>query len=140
MRKDISSLVVRLIIGGIFIAAGWMKVSNMEQTLGFFSSLGIPAFLTYAVSYLELIGGVAIVLGAWTCISAAVLAVIMAVAALITYKGGLQAYGYPLVTLAALISLTGSCGGKFSVLACGSCGSCGKCGGEDKAGEAPKMM
>ncbi|MEN9621690.1 MAG: hypothetical protein RLZZ67_124 [Candidatus Parcubacteria bacterium] len=140
MRKDISSLVVRLIIGGIFIAAGWMKVSDMAGTLGFFSSLGIPAYLTYAVSYLELIGGVAIVLGAWTCISSAVLGVIMIVAVGITYKGGLQAFGYPLVTLAGLVSLIGSCGGKFSVLKCGGCDSCSKCGGEDKVGEAPKMM
>jgi putative oxidoreductase len=140
MRKDISSLVVRLIIGGIFIAAGWMKVSDMASTLGFFNSLGISAFLTYAVSYLELIGGVAIVLGAWTCISSAVLAVIMIVAVVITYKGGLQAYGYPLVTLAGLVSLIGSCGGKFSVLKCGGCDSCSKCGGEEKMVEAPKMM
>lgn len=142
MRKDISALVVRLIIGGIFIAAGWMKVSNMEQTLGFFSSIGIPAFLTYAVSYLELIGGVALVLGVWTCVSSAVLAVIMAVAVVLMYKGGLQAYGYPLVTFAGLISLIGTCGGKYSLLTdpqCCSCGTCEKCAGEDKMTETPKM-
>jgi len=141
MRKDISALIVRLIIGGIFIAAGWMKVSDMAGTLVFFAQLGIPAFLTYAVAYLELIGGVFIVLGLWTCLSSAVLAIIMIVAVALSAKGGLQAYGYPLVTLAGLVSLVGSCGGKFSVLGCSKCGSCktcSTCSSEDKPVEAPK--
>lgn len=141
MRKDISALVVRLIIGGIFIAAGWMKVSDMAGTLGFFAQLGIPAFLTYAVAYLELIGGVFVVLGLWTCISSSVLAVIMAVAVVITFKGGLQSFGYPLVTLAGLVSLIGSCGGKYSILGCvkcDSCKTCSTCSTEEKSVEAPK--
>ena len=143
MRKDIVALVVRLIVGGIFIAAGWMKVTNMggaEGTIAGFAGMGIPAFLTYIVAYAEIIGGVFVVLGLWTCISSAVLAVIMIVAVFLMNKIG-QPYLYPLVTLAALVSLMGSCGGKYSVLGCSKCGSCKTCDTcevEDKSVEAPK--
>ena len=140
MRKDIIALVVRLIVGGIFITAGWMKVSAMSDTITSFAQLGIPAFLTYIVSYAELIGGVFIVLGLWTCISSVVLSIIMIGAVVFMNKIG-QPYLYPLVTFAALVSLIGSCGGKYSVLGCskcGSCDSCGTCGTEDKPVEAPK--
>ena len=116
-RKDIALLVARLIIGGIFITTGWMKISNFPATIGFFSSLGIPAFLAYVVGYLEFIGGITLVLGVWTCLSAAVLAVIMVFAVWFTHSMGFQAFGTPLATLAGLVSLVGSCGGKYA-LAC----------------------
>ncbi|HEY0908319.1 MAG TPA: DoxX family protein [Candidatus Paceibacterota bacterium] len=121
MRKDITALVVRLIVGGIFITAGYLKVTEMAGTIGFFGQLGIPAFLAYVVTYAELIGGAFIVLGLWTCISAAVLAVVMLVAVVLSFPGGFQAYSYPLVVLAGLVSLIGSCGGKYSITGCRSC-------------------
>jgi uncharacterized membrane protein YphA (DoxX/SURF4 family) len=105
----------------MFIFAGYEKVSNMAGTVGFFSSLGIPVFLTYIVAYAELIGGVLIVLGLWTCLSAAVLAVIMLVAVWLTRAGGLQVMMYPLAVFAGLVSLMGSCGGKYSVRLCTCC-------------------
>lgn len=144
MRKDISALIVRLIIGGIFIAAGIMKLSAMGGDMGtiaFFAKIGLPAFVAYLVAYVELIGGAFVVLGLWTCISAIPLAVIMLVAISLTYKMGIQGFGYPLVTLAGLVSLIGSCGGKYSLSLCGPCGKGGMCKtcSVDKKEEAPKM-
>ncbi len=113
-RKDVALLITRLIIGGIFIYSGWEKVSAMSQTLGFFATLGIPAFLTYIVSYAELIGGVMLVLGFWTCLVAGVLSVIMLFAIWYTRAMGFQGFGLPLATLAGLVALFGVCGGKYS--------------------------
>lgn len=129
-RSDITTLIVRIIVGGVFIFAGWMKVSNMAGTIGFFGTLGIPAFLAYIVSYAELLGGILIVLGMWTCIASSVLVVIMLGAMWFTRAAGVQGLLYPLVTLAGLVSLMGSCGGKYSVKKCDCC--------EVKA-DAPKM-
>lgn len=140
MRKDVSALIVRLIIGGVLAAAGWTKISAMDATITSFASMGIPAFLTYIVAYVELIGGAFVVLGLWTCISSAVLSVVMIVAVVLMNKIG-QPYLYPLVTLAGLVSLIGSCGGKYSVLGCSKCGSCktcDTCSSEEKSVETPK--
>lgn len=125
-RSDIALLITRLIIGGIFIYSGWEKVSNMAATIGFFASVGIPAFLAYAVSYLELIGGVMIVLGLYTCLAAMVLAVIMIFAVWFTRSMGFQGFGTPLATLAALLALFGVCGGKYAIKCCceSGCGGC----------------
>lgn len=114
-KKGVLLLVVRLIIGGIFINAGWMKVSDMAGTVAQFSTMGIPAFLAYAVGYLELIGGIAVLVGAWAYLASAVLVVIMAVAVYLVYPMGLQMVMTPLVTLAALLGLMASGSGKFSV-------------------------
>ena len=128
-RGDIALLLTRLIVGGIFILSGWIKVSDMATTVGFFAQLGIPAFLAYIVAYLELIGGIMLVLGLYTCLAALVLAVIMAFAVWFTRSAGFPGFGLPLATLAALLALFGVCGGKYSMkCACGGNGGCDGCG------------
>ncbi len=132
-RRSVALLVSRLIIGGIFISSGWAKVSDITSTLGFFGQLGIPAFLAYVVAYLELVGGIMIVLGFYTCLAAAVLAVIMIFAVWFTRSMGFQGMGLPLAALAALLALCGTCGGKYSLKrgCCGK-GACCGAGGSDK--------
>lgn len=130
-RGNIALLVARLIIGGIFINAGWMKVSDLASTVQFFGTLGIPAFLAYAVSFIELIGGVMLVLGLWTCLAAFVLSIIMLFAIWFTRMGGMGAFGTPLAVFAGLISLFGSCGGCYSLTHC--------CKNKTCATETPKM-
>ncbi len=132
-RSDLALLVSRLIIGGIFITTGWMKVSDMATTIGFFAQMGIPSFLAYVVGYFELIGGVMIVLGLYTCLAAGVLGVIMLFAIWFSRSTGFQGVALPLATLGGLVALHGVCGGRYSLtrgccgsLACG-CGSCGSC-------------
>ncbi len=115
VNKNLAVLIVRLIIGGIFVATGWMKVSDMATTVGFFGGMGIPAFLAYIVSYAELVGGVLIVLGLWTEISAGVLAIIMLFAIWYTRSMGFQGFMGPLAVLAGLVSLIASGAGQYAV-------------------------
>ncbi len=114
-RVDISLLVSRLIIGAIFILAGWAKVSDMASTLGFFSSMSIPPILAYIVAYGELIGGIMLVLGLCARYAAAFLSIIMIVAVYLTFPMGVQGFMTPLATLAGLIALLGNGAGKFAV-------------------------
>lgn len=107
-QKGWVALIARVIVGVIFIAAGWMKVAAMAATIGYFAQTGIPAFFAYVVGYAELIGGVFLVLGLWTCLTSAVLSVIMIFAVGYTYKGGFQVYMTPLITLAALLGVKAS--------------------------------
>ncbi len=108
-------LLVRLIVGGIFVYNGWMKVSQMEMTIGFFSKMHIPTFLTYIVSYGELIGGVFLVLGLWTTFVSSFLSIIMVVAIYKTFPNGPQMFILPLSVLGGLIAIIGCGGGKFAV-------------------------
>lgn len=125
--RSVALLVARLIIGGIFISAGWEKVSDISSTIGFFGQMGIPAFLAYAVAYLELIGGIMIVLGFFTCLAAGVLGVIMIFAVWFTRSMGFQGFGMPLATLGGLVALFGVCGGKYSLKCpCGGGNGCQK--------------
>lgn len=58
-------LVVRLYWGWQFIQTGWGKVSDLDKVTNYFTTLGIPApaLNAWFVSWLELVGGILLVLG-----------------------------------------------------------------------------
>ena len=115
MHPDVALLITRLIIGGIFVYSGWAKVADIAGTVGMFSQMGIPAFLTYIVSYGELIGGVLLILGLWTELAALFLTIVMLVAFYLTRNFGFQSFGLPLVTLAGLLAILGLGAGKYKI-------------------------
>ncbi len=75
-------LVARIIVGEIFITAGWGKLQNLEQVTENFIGWGIPFphILTPFTSGAEFICGIFILLGLFTRISSGILGVIMIVA------------------------------------------------------------
>lgn len=115
MRRDIFVLVARLIIGGILIYAGWLKVSHMAETITSFKGMGFNHMIAYAVSYGELAGGISLVLGLYMELAAVLLAVIMAGAVWVTREGGLMAFGYPLSIFAALLALAAAGSGSYTI-------------------------
>lgn len=115
LRADFALLIARLIIGGIFIYAGYLKVTDMQMTLGMFSSMNIPVFLTYIVSYGELIGGILLILGLWTTLTAIFLSIIMMVAIYLIRSMGIQLLMTPMSILAALLVIWGAGAGKYSI-------------------------
>ena len=75
-------LVTRLIVGYVFMLTGWAKLNNLPQMIQNFSEWGIPlpGILTPFVSGVECFGGAMLILGLFTRIPAAMLAVVMIVA------------------------------------------------------------
>jgi putative oxidoreductase len=63
-----AAFVLRIALGVMFIAHALLKVFvfTIPGTVGFFGSIGLPAFLAYLTIFGELIGGAAILLGIWT--------------------------------------------------------------------------
>lgn len=114
-RADIASLITRLIIGGIFINAGWMKVTHIDMILGFFSNMNIPPVLTYIVAYGELVAGVLIVLGLFTRYASAFVAVVIIVATFLTFKNAPDTLVGHLAIIAAAVALIGNGAGKFAI-------------------------
>jgi putative oxidoreductase len=81
------SLVSRLTIGGIFIQAGWGKLTHLDKVIAFFASLGIPSPRLQApfVAAVEFGCGILVALGLFT--RAAVLPLIgTMIVAIITAK------------------------------------------------------
>ncbi len=115
MRRDIYVLVARLIIGGIFIYAGWMKVADMSATVTAFSGMGFDGIIAYLVSYGELVGGLALVLGLYTELASLLLAVIMVGAVWVTREAGAAVFGYPLSVCAALLALAAAGSGAYTI-------------------------
>src|SRR5258706_739149 len=75
-------LIMRLIVGYTFMLTGWGKLTNLAQVTENFIGWGIPfpKILTPFVSGVEFFGGVMLMLGLFTRIPAAMLAVVMLVA------------------------------------------------------------
>jgi putative oxidoreductase len=78
----LSPLLARITLGGVFAPTGWGKLHNLDQVTMFFQQLGIPAARIQApmVSGLELICGLAVLLGVYTRLATIPLMAIMAVA------------------------------------------------------------
>jgi putative oxidoreductase len=81
-------LVTRLLMGQAFFLTGRGKLANFENTVAFFTELGIPMPEVNAafVSRLEFYGGIALILGLGTRLFAAGLASTMVVALLTADK------------------------------------------------------
>jgi putative oxidoreductase len=63
-----AALALRVAMGSLFIAHAGLKVFVFTPagTAGFFDSLGLPGFLAYLVIAVELLGGIALILGVAT--------------------------------------------------------------------------
>jgi len=72
--NNVSTLVGRVLIATMFITAGYNKIGGYEGTQGYMESVGVPGLLLPAVIAVELLGGIAILIGYQTRIAAILLA------------------------------------------------------------------
>ena len=121
-------LLSRLIIGAIFIYAGYSKIflMGMENVAGMFGEqFGFPApvFFAWLTAVAELLAGVMLVLGVWTKMAALVLTVVMLVALFVVHikNDWDQGTQYVLAIIAALMPLLTVGGGKFCLTGDCSC-------------------
>lgn len=63
-----AATLLRVSLGTLALAHGLLKifVFTPAGTVGFFASLGLPAFLAYATIGIEVIGGIALIAGVFT--------------------------------------------------------------------------
>ena len=61
--NNASQLIARLFLGHIFLLAGINKISAYEGTQGYMEAMGVPGELLFLVILLEVVGGLAIILG-----------------------------------------------------------------------------
>jgi len=131
-RVDVALLLMRLMLGVVFIYHGWPKLIAAEKFVGFFGSIGIPApeIMVPVVGSIEVAGGLLLILGFLTNIASWLLAITMLVATVMAHgakgfsilNGG---YEYALTLAVMCIALAHLGAGKFSLWReCGNCDAC----------------
>ena len=125
LNKDMVSLILRIILGIIFIAHGSQKVFGLfggyglEGTAQWMNSqLGIPIILGYASSFVELFSGIGLFFGIVSRVLGVAISITMFVAIITAHLGSFFApsgieYPMTLLTMGVLIAITGS--GKYSI-------------------------
>jgi putative oxidoreductase len=88
-QQDTILLVVRIVVAVVFIQAGWGKLSDIQQTAGYFGSIGIPMPFLNAIlaSVTEFVGGIHLLVGFQTRLVSIPLAFTMLVALLTAHLG-----------------------------------------------------
>ncbi|MBD8500003.1 DoxX family protein [Paenibacillus arenosi] len=67
VRMNVIATVMRVILGIIFTMHGLDKLQmGLGNTAGWFESIGLPATLAYVVALIELLGGIAMIVGLLT--------------------------------------------------------------------------
>ncbi|QGH35977.1 DoxX family membrane protein [Gracilibacillus salitolerans] len=112
-KEGIGALLLRVVLGIIFIGHGTDKFQGgIANTAGWFDSIGLPGFLAYIVAGLEVVGGIALILGLATRIVGG-LFVLLLLGAIIKVQfaagfiGG-YAYDLALLVISAYLLLNGS--------------------------------
>lgn len=117
-RIEASTLILRLVLGVTFFIHGLVKFQGgIENIVGWFDSIGLPGFLAYAVALLELVGGIALIVGLGSRIVSALFVLLMLGATFSAklaggFLGNGQGAGYELdlalAAMALVIAITGS--------------------------------
>ena len=100
------SLPIRIVAGITFVAHGLPKFENIAGTQGFFGSIGLPPELALPVGLLEVIGGIFLLVGVVTRISAALLIIDMIGAIVLVRLPDGFVDGYELESLLIAISVS----------------------------------
>jgi putative oxidoreductase len=120
---DYATLLLRLMLGGMFLAHGLMKFMTftLAGTAGFVESLGFPAWTAYVVSPAEVLAGVALLAGfqsRWVAIASVpillgAMSVHLGNGWLFSNANGGWEYPLYLLATAMVVALLG--GGRFAI-------------------------
>jgi len=110
-------LPIRILAGIAFIAHGIPKLADPAMTQGFFGNTGLPPELAIPISLLEVIGGIALLVGLVTRIASILFIIEMIGASIVAKlsKGFVGGFELDLLLMSVAISLLLTGPGKISV-------------------------
>jgi putative oxidoreductase len=82
----IVSLIARILLSAIFVTAGFSKISGYAGTEAYMQAHGLPGALLPVVIALEVLGGLAVLLGVWSRCAGLALALFSLAAAAIFHN------------------------------------------------------
>jgi putative oxidoreductase len=78
LKNEIGALILRVTLGALFLIHGIVKFQGgIENIVGWFESIGLPGFMAYGVASVEIIGGIALIIGLATRFISALFALLM---------------------------------------------------------------
>lgn len=117
-KNEIGAFVLRVTLGVIFLIHGITKFQGgIENIVGWFESIGLPGFMAYGVALIEIIGGMALIIGVATRFVSILFAILMIGATLkvklsLGLLGNGQMAGYELdlalMVIAVYLGINGS--------------------------------
>jgi len=120
-RPDLGLLLLRVVLGVVFIFHGYGKLfggaPGMEAFISMVTKMGLPApaLLAYLAALSEFVGGILMLLGVWTGLAGAMIALVMFVAIAFAKK-----FQYPMIeidlgmlSMALAVAISGA--GKYSL-------------------------
>jgi putative oxidoreductase len=126
--ENIVNLTGRVLLGYMFVYYGWGKLTSYAGTAQYFQHLGIPTWLLPLVIILELGGGLAVLLGLLTRLSALGLAVFCVLTAFMVHLPAMQGATDPVIHQLQMLNVVKNVamaggfilllaygGGKFSI-------------------------
>ncbi len=128
-NANLGLLLLRVGVGSVFLAHGIAKLTNMEGTIAFFSSLGLGVVMAWVVALIETIGGAMLILGLWSLVPALLLVAVM-IGAMTTAKWGkpfMGGYEFDFMLMMSLLAVAGLGSGKYALTKSSACGSCNDC-------------
>jgi uncharacterized membrane protein YphA (DoxX/SURF4 family) len=121
-RQSLGLMLLRITTGLVFFTHGWMKVGDLARTAGMFAHMGFPAWIGYFIAWLELLGGLALVLGIATRFFGVVFAIEMLVAAFVVGFGHGISFELYLALASLSLALAGSGAWSAYPMECRDCG------------------
>jgi putative oxidoreductase len=122
LNPNAGLLILRLVLGIIMLYHGWPKLTNLGGTIEGFSGMGIPlpAMAAVFATVAEIVGGLLILIGAFTDIAGLLFAIDMLGAIIFVHaKNGFSAANggveFPLALLAMALTVALVGPGQYSV-------------------------
>jgi uncharacterized membrane protein YphA (DoxX/SURF4 family) len=115
-NRSLGIFIIRLVAGFVFIIEGWSKFQNLPGISGLMVHLGLPAFMGLFIAALELVGGIALILGLFTRIFGFIFGIEMLVVIFLTgWSRGIGSHNFELILAAVSFGLVLIGSGKYSV-------------------------
>jgi putative oxidoreductase len=122
LNPDLALLILRVVLGIIMIYHGWSKVTDLGGTIEGMTGMGVPAPAVAAIfaTVAEFVGGLLMLVGAFTDIAGLMFAIDMLGAITFVHakngfsvaKGGIE---WPLVLAAAALAIALAGPGRYAV-------------------------
>lgn len=121
LNPDLALLILRVVLGIIMVYHGWPKLTNLGGTIEGFAGMGIPlpALAAVFATVAELVGGVLMLVGAFTDIAGLLFAIDMLGAIIFVHaKNGFSVSNngveWPLALLAMALAIALAGPGRYS--------------------------
>lgn len=115
---DVTALLARVVVGVVFVAHGWPKMSDLDGTAQGFASMGIPfpQFAALLGASIEVGAGLALIIGFALPLAGILLALMMAGAYYFAHVGDPLVGGFELLLVLGATALAlGFAGGRLSL-------------------------